>query len=293
MLSRGMRALTNGYHRFFADVQDTDENLSTCIMLESKDGDYQVAEANSWPDSILLDASLTPLEISSGAILERIEGSKFRDKIAIYNAPRIDSQSNIQNSKSCCSKITVNFENTGKYLFENEVKVFIGKDFDDYQINFISEHLFKKEFLVCPDFISEIADSRGIAHENTFTKCKIYPYGGVFEYGTHPKQMESCVFRAVHDGHALYLRILPLSVLRNLGIDPIADQRAESGYQFVGVKNFTTSQKINLYDELKDGSCKIMVTNKNTNEESVYKSNAVLYTPKTNLICINFIKEKS
>jgi hypothetical protein len=226
--------------------------------------------------------------------MERVENSQSKDRISIYNSPRIDTQSNVQNLKSCCSKIIVNFENTGKYLRENEAKVFVGKDFDDYQVSFQSDCLFKKEFLLCQNSISEIVDQKGfILHENTFAKCKIYPYGGIFEYGMHPKQMESCVFRTTYDGSSLYLRIFPLSGLRNLGIDPTSDQRMESGYQFVGMKNFTAAQKISLYDELKDGSCKISVANKNANEKSIYRSNAVLYTPKTNLISINFIKEES
>ncbi|MDR2724444.1 MAG: hypothetical protein LBB25_04600 [Holosporaceae bacterium] len=293
MLIRGIRALSAGYHRHFADIPDTEENLSTEILLESKDENCCITTADCWPDFVMLDASLTSLKIFSNAILERSEESRFRDEIALYNYPRIDSQSNIQNFKSCCSKIIVNFENTGKYLLENEINVFVGNNFGDYQINFLSNHIFEKEFLTCQNSISEIADQSGsIIHEDTFAKCKIYPYGGLFEYGMHPKQMESCVFRTVHDETSLYLRILPLSVLRSLDIDPTADQRMESGYQFVGIKDFSVSQKTNLYDEIKDGFCQIEIVNRNTNERSIYKSNAVLFMPKTNLISINFIKEQ-
>ncbi|MDR0631816.1 MAG: hypothetical protein LBF54_01030 [Holosporaceae bacterium] len=293
-ITRGIRALSTGYYHDFADVPDTDENLSTCVVFESKEDDCHGAVANSWPDSIALNASITRVAAASDATVERVENSKFLDRISLYGAPRIDLQSQVQNPKSCCSKIVVDFENTGKYSLENEIDTFIGKDFGDYQMNFSSDHLFEKEFLICSQSISEIADQSGtLKHENTFAKCKIYPYGGMFEYGMHPQLMESCVFRVVHDGKQLCLRISPLSAMRNLGIDPTKDQPSESGYQFVGVKNFSESQKTNLYDELKNGFCKIEVINKNTEETALYKSNAVLHQQKTNLITINFIKEES
>jgi hypothetical protein len=250
--------------------------------------------ANSWPDLIQLNAGITPIPITSDATVVRLQNSKLLGQTALYNSPSVDSQSQIQNPKSCYSKIIVTFENTGQYLQENELNTFIGKDFGDYRVNLSTDCLFEKEFLICSETISEIVDQRGLLkHENTFAKCIVYPYGGICEYGMHPQLMESCVFRAVFDGKQLYLRISPLSVMRNLGVDPIVDQRVESGYQFVGVKKFSASQTTNLYDELKNGACRISVINKNTDEESAYKSNAVLCTPKTNLISINFIKEES
>ncbi|MDR2780978.1 MAG: hypothetical protein LBB21_00760 [Holosporaceae bacterium] len=289
-LTRGIRALSAGYYRDFSDVPDTDENLSTCIVLESNNDDCCASLANSWPDSIALDASMSPVEITSRAVLERIENRDLLGRIAIYDDPKFDVQSHIQNVKSCCSEIVINFENTGKYVLGNSTLAFFGKNFDDYQLDFQSDHLFKKEFVVCRGSIQEIANEKGfLQHENSFTECKIYPYGGLFGYGMHPKQMESCIFRTVMDGRSPGLRISPLSALRSLGIDPTEDQRQEVGYKFVGVKNFSESQKINLYDELKNGFCKIEVTNRNINEKSMYKSNGIFHMPKTNLITINFI----
>jgi hypothetical protein len=292
-ITRGIRAISAGYHRDFADIPDTDENISACVVVESHSDDSYATVANSWPDSIQLNACITPIPVTNDTTIARFENSRLLGRIALYNSPLVDSQSQIQNSKSCCSKIIVTFENTGKYLQENELNTFIGKDFGDYRI-LSTDCLFEKEFLVCSETISEIVDQRGLLkHENTFAKCIVYPYGGICEYGMHPQLMESCVFRAVFDGKQLYLRISPLSVMRNLGVDPILDQRIDFGYQFVGVKKFSASQKTNLYDELKSGACRISVINKNTSEESVYRSNAVLWAPKTNLILINFIKEES
>ncbi|MDR2645935.1 MAG: hypothetical protein LBC04_02035 [Holosporaceae bacterium] len=293
-ITRGIRALSAGYHRDFADIPDTDENISACIVVESHSDDSYATIANSWPDSIQLNAGITPIHITSGATIVRLEDSKLLGRAALYDSPPVDSQSQIQNPKSCCSKIIVTFENTGRYLQENELNTFVGKDFGDYRINLSTDCLFEKEFLVCSEAISEVANQRGLLrHENTFAKCIIYPYGGICEYGMHPQLIESCVFRTVSDGKQLYLRISPLSVMRNLGVDPTVDQKSESGYQFVGVKNFSASQRTNLYDELKNGACRISIINKNTSEESIYRSNAVLCTPKTNLILINFIKEES
>jgi hypothetical protein len=292
MLIRGIKSLSVGYRRDFADVPDTEENLSTCLEFESDDAGCIATTTDSWPDFVLLNASVEPVEISSDAVVERTEGGKFLDRVAIYRAPKIDSQSNVQNPKFCCSKIIVNFENVGKYSLENEVKTFIGKDFDDYRINLSSDVMFEKEFLVCSDLISENADQRGaLAHEGALAKCRIYPYGGFCEYGAHPKQMESCVFRTIRDGGSLVLRILPLSSLRSAGIDPTADQRGEPGYRFVGVKDFSNSQKTNLYDELKSGACEIEIANKNTEEKATFKSFAVSHVSKTNLISISFIHD--
>lgn len=119
-IARGIKALSAGYYRDFADVPDTDENLSTSVVFESKEDDCYTATANSWPDSIILNARIAQVAIASGATIERIENSKFLGRISLYGAPKIDLQSQLQNPKSCCSRINVDFENTGKYSLENK-----------------------------------------------------------------------------------------------------------------------------------------------------------------------------
>jgi hypothetical protein len=109
----------------------------------------------------------------------------------------------------------------------------------------------------------------------------------------HPKQMESCIFYVVQDGKkSLGLRVCPLSTLRNAGVDPTKDLKSEHGYKFVGIKNFSDSQQLDLHDELKNGGCRLEVICKSTNEKSNYKSSGVFHTPQTNLIAINFIREE-
>jgi hypothetical protein len=109
----------------------------------------------------------------------------------------------------------------------------------------------------------------------------------------HPKQIESCIFRISLVEDSPFLRVSRLSVLQNSGIDPSEDQRSEYGYKFAGIKDFSESQKINLYDEFKNGFCRIELINKNTQEKRIYKSNGVFHTPQTNLISINFIKDEA
>jgi hypothetical protein len=293
-IAGGIRALSAGYYRDFTDVPDTEENLSSCIVFESADENCSVTTMNSWPDSFMLDASMNPVAIASHAILEQTKNQNSIERISIYENPKFDEQSFVKSSKVCCRKIIVRFENSGKYLLQNNAITFFGKSFADCRLDFPADCLFEKEFLFCSDSISEIVDEKGlIRHEDTLAEHKIYPYGGLFEYGMHPKQTESCVFRSVSKKNSLSLRATPLSVLQNSGIDPAADLRSESGYRFVGIKHFSPSQKINLYDELKNGGCQIEVTDKNSNEKIAYKSNGVFHTPQTNLITVNFIRRDS
>ncbi|MDR1235660.1 MAG: hypothetical protein LBJ96_01495 [Holosporaceae bacterium] len=292
-IARGIKTLSFGYFRNFSDVPDTEENLSADVVWESDGENCSILSVSSWPDSVMLDASINPAAVESHAILERAEGQNPPARVSVYDNPKFDTQSHLKNSKMCCSKITVSFENSGKYAFGNNALTFFGKIFDDYALNLSSNSLFEKEFLFCSESISEIANEKGLLqHGDTFVDRKIYPYGGLCEYGMHPKQMESCVFCSMPGKNFVSLFVSPLSAMQNSGIDPTNDLQSESGHRFIGIKNFSISQKTNLYDELKNGFCKIEVINKNTNEKSTYKSNGVFHTSKTNLITINFIKEE-
>jgi hypothetical protein len=297
-ITRGIRALSQEYYRNFVEVPDTEENLSASVVLESDNGDCCSTLANLWPDSITLNASMNPIPIDSQAILERRKNQNFEGRISIYDGPKFDEQSMVKNSKMCCAKIIVRFENSGKFTLENKAQTFFGKDLGDYQLNFPDDYLWEKAFLFQQESILEITNEEGLLHHEdagsvTFTRRKIYPYGGLFEYGMHPKQMESCIFYAVKDEKkSCGLRVFPLGALRNAGVDPTKNLGAESGYKFIGINNFSDSQKINLYDELKNGSCCLEVTNKNMDEKSNYKSCGVFHTPQTNLITINFMREE-
>ncbi|MDR3187457.1 MAG: hypothetical protein LBT63_03465 [Holosporaceae bacterium] len=294
---RGIRSLSETYDRDFPGVADTDENISSVVVFETEDEFSSIKLANSWPDFVALDASTSPMALAGAATVERIEIDRNLGKTSIYNAPKIDAQSHITNTASCCSKIAINFENTGRYGLEGDVRNFCGKSFDDYEIALPADCIFEKVFLTCGNGASLLEKYKKNAqnvvlleHAGELVKCRFYPYGGFFEYGAHPRQMESCVFRTVHDGKSVFLRISSISTLKNLGVNPTEDTVSE-GVKLVGVKEFSASQRMNLYDELKGGACRLEVINRNTDEKCFYKSNAVFHVAKTNLITINFLKE--
>ncbi|MDR2067802.1 MAG: hypothetical protein LBP41_02320 [Holosporaceae bacterium] len=295
---RGIRSLSETYDRDFPNVADTDENISSVVIFETEEEVSFVKLANNWPDFIALEASMSPTTLAGTATMERIEIDKNLGKVSIYNAPPIDAQSHIANIASCCSKIAVNFENAGRYKLDGNVKNFYEKSFDDYELALSTDCIFEKIFLTCSDGTSltekYARNSRGgvlLEYGGEFARCRFYPYGGFFEYGAHPRQMESCVFRTVHDGKSIFLRISPVSMLKSIGVDPMED-KLEDGYSsLIGVKEFSSSQRTNLYDELKNGACRLKVINKNTSEECFYKSNAIFHVAKTNIITINFLRE--
>jgi hypothetical protein len=295
---RGIRSLYEAYDHDFGDIPDTDENISVGVVLESEDESGIVKLADLWPDFISLNAFMSPVAISSNATVERIECGKNLGKMSLYHGPKLAQQSHMNNVSGCCSKIIIDFEGIGMYGLENNVVNFYGKSFDDYEVRFSSEHLFEKTFLICENDVSltekYVLDPKSgiqLEYGGGMVQSRFYPYGGFFEYGAHPQQMESCVFRTSQDGKSLQLRVSSIRTLQNLGIDPTGDQLIENKHKFVGVKEFSPSQKMSLYDELKSGACKIEVTNKNTGEKCVFGSHSVAHVAKTNLITINFTKE--
>ncbi|MDR1375217.1 MAG: hypothetical protein LBJ45_00170 [Holosporaceae bacterium] len=295
---RGIRSLSETYDRVVHAVTDTEENISSTIIFETEDESSSVKLANVWPDFIGLKASMSPATIASAATVERIENGYNLGKMSIYNAPKIDAQSSIAGPASCCSKITVNFENIGSYSMEGKAYNFFGKTFDEYEIKFPLGYIFEKTFLTCSNGVSlteKYSQSAPnvvlLEHAGEQVQCRFYPYGGFFEYGVHPQRMESCVFRTTQDGKSLLLRISSLTTMKNLGLDPTEDKMSKSGHKFIGVKEFSPSQKMNLYDELKSGACRLEIINRNTNEKCFYVSSAIEHVAKTNLITINFLKE--
>ncbi|MDR2107815.1 MAG: hypothetical protein LBO73_04875 [Holosporaceae bacterium] len=281
-----IRDLTAGYYRDFEDVPDTEENLATGVVMESGNKECRTIVANRWPDSIQLDASVVPERKFSRVFAERRERSRSVCRISIYDSPATDAGSEVKNIESCCSGVTVEFENTGRYILDGETRTFTGSDPGDCRIVSKMRPLFEKKFPVCTESVTEIEQMSLIAPE----PYRFYPYGGLYEYGMHPRQAESCIFRTVRVGDSLSLAISPLSALRAAGIDVFSD-RQTGGRRLIGIKNFPAAGKIDLYEELKSGACRLEVLNKNTGEKAIYVGNAVFHTPKTNLIAVNFIKQ--
>jgi hypothetical protein len=155
--------------------------------------------------------------------------------------------------------------------------------------------MFEKDFLTLNDPVIEkfkIKGGEAALLKNTSQRAPhcLYPYGGFYEYGAHPQEVESCVFHINSAGSKTSaIKIWKLNAfLARCGIDPTADGVLEGGTPFVGVKNFSQSQKMSLYDELRNGLCKISLTNLITAENVVYESYGTSHVPNTDLITISF-----
>jgi hypothetical protein len=120
---------------------------------------------------------------------------------------------------------------------------------------------------------------------------RIYAYGGFYEHGSHPHEIESCVFQINSGNSTSAIKIWKFSAFRQkCGFDATMDKDMGNGVAFIGIKNFSPSNKATLYDELIGGACNIKLSNKLTEEIAVYKSNGVFHIQNTDLIKINFIK---
>lgn len=121
---------------------------------------------------------------------------------------------------------------------------------------------------------------------------RFYAYGGFYEYGVHPKRIETCVCRTVQDGREMSLRISPISELQSAGIDVFQERIKCGSKEFIGIGSCSQPKKLSLYDELKNGACSITVKNLMTDESATYISNMVSHINGTNIITINFVKEE-
>jgi hypothetical protein len=123
-LIRGMRSLSYGYARDFIPVPETEENILSCVTLESDSEEVEcsVKVANAWPDFISLNARMIPSKILSDAVAERFENGRSLGKNQIYLSPIIYHNSSLKNPNSFCSKVVIRFENSGEY-FMNHKKI--------------------------------------------------------------------------------------------------------------------------------------------------------------------------
>ena len=298
-LIRGIRSLSYGYARDFIPVPETEENILSYVMLEScNEGiEYDVKVANSWPDFIALNTRMIPTKVLSDVFAERFENGKSLGKNRIYLSPIIYHSSSIKNSHSFCSKIVIKFENSGEYFMNQKKHSFLNKTFDDYDLKFGAEgdYLFEKNFLISSGAVIE-RFTRSIGKDTTLegslekAPIRIYPYAGFYEHGAHPQEIESCAFQINSGEGASAIKIAKLSSFAKTEIDPTQNTILETGLRFIGISDFSPSQKVNLYDELLSGACTISVTNRNTKEICEYKSRGLTHIANTDLININFIK---
>ncbi|MDR3179428.1 MAG: hypothetical protein LBT70_00830 [Holosporaceae bacterium] len=296
-LSRGIKSISSVYIRDFTDTPDTEENIKSPIWLETESGDCHVKLADTWPENIRLNARLEGIKITSPILVERIENDKSLGKNDIYGSPIIHGDSDVKNPHSFWAKVVVIFENSGTYLLENEKNVFFHKSFDNYVMDFEKKDdiLFEKNFPTLRTPIVEKYNSTlggPLYDKNSPEKAsyKIYPYGGFYEYGGHPKSIELCVFQTAPHAKTTSIIVSRITTLMTKGINPFAKQILKSGTLFVGLENSPEDQKTNLYDDLKNGLCKIKLTDITTGTSTPYKSTGLTHTQNTNLITINFIQ---
>lgn len=300
-LIRGVRALSYKYTHDSVQVPDTEEKIVSSIILDS-DGENTNCHAifmNLWPESISLTARIVPTKITNKTIAERYENGISLGKNQIYTSPIIYHSSSLKNHNSFCSKLSIQFENSGEFILNNKKTNFYQNKFNEYEIIFKDDNkrLFEKEFLVSNTnveerFVKKIGQPTLIAGTSEKAAYQIYPYGGFYEYGVHPQEIESCVFQINSGDSKSAIKISKLSSFSKIGIDPTTNNKLNDGMNFIGIQSFSASQKKNLYDDLLSGDCKISITNRETKEKCQYKSNGVIHISNTDLITINFIKKE-
>lgn len=298
-LIRGMRSLSYGYARDFIPVPETEENILPYIMLESKDEEAEccVTLTNVSPEFISLNARMIPIKISSTATAERFENGTSLGENNLYSSPVIYHNSVLKNPKSFCSKIVLKFENSGEYFMNQKKTCFFNKTFDDYDLKFENDdtHLFEKDFFISngatiEKVTKQIGKETTLDGSSEIAPHRIYPYAGFYEYGAHPQEIESCIFQINSGEVSSAIKISKLSSFKKIGVNPTENSILKDGIKFIGITNFSKSQKVSLYDELLDGACKISITNRNTQEICEYKSNSLTHIANTDLITINFMK---
>lgn len=282
MLIRSLRNISKGYNRQSDVLYEISNEVAPHTMFEIK-GDGEVQLFNTFPKNIILNASISPLPIESNAVLTRTINGQVQS-MNLYNSPTIDSQSPIQNTAFCCAGVEIVFENTGYTVADDgEKQLFVGKNFADYQMVIDDNSLYTKQFLITRESIQESINRDGIVVGNEkIASCVLYPYGGYYKYGIHPKQIESTVcFLSKNSA----LNIYPISDVHFM--NPMAETLSPVGNKyFVGVKNFSKTQKQSLYDDIVNGECKFILKDKE--QEKQFISNALIWQEKTNLMQINF-----
>lgn len=282
MIIRSLRDIAKGYHKKNNILREISYEAAPHIMFET--GGYgKVQLSDIFPKNIILNVSMSALPIKSGAIFSRTIGDKIQESVNLYHFPVIDPQSPIQNSSFCCAGIEILFENTGYVVFEEgEKQSFIGKKIDDYQIIIENNILYTKQFLITNESVHENINHEGIVLKNgKIASCILYPYGGYCKYGVHPKQMESTICFLSKNS---CLNIFPISSVYFM--NPITDTLSPKNKYFIGIKNFSDTQKRSLYDDIVKGECKFILKYKN--QEKQFVSNALLWQEQTNLMQINF-----
>lgn len=296
---RGIRSVTCGYTRDFILVPETEERMESCLILETQ-SDNECLNSEifySFPEMINLTARIIPHKLFPSVFAERIENNISLGKNNIYETPLIHKDSPLVNKNTFCSKLTLQFENSGEYFFSKKWYHFFKKSFEEYEIcfSFHDNVIFEKNFLLTSENIVEkIFKSKLSSHPSEDEKnlYRAYPYAGFYSYGAHPHEIESCIFQINSANLHTEIKLWKLNSFKSkFGFDATIDTALEGDARFIGVKHFTGTQKLSLYEELTQGMCQFTLINLNTEEKNIYKSNNILHVSGTDLLKISFIKE--
>ncbi len=288
-LIRGIRSMVQEYSRSYIVVNDKNEDIGSNVLLAvGDDEDCAIQIVNLWPETIMLTAKMIPEKrFNETLYVEATKDTKSLGRNSIYSSSSIFcSTSEIKNNNSICSKLVLRYEGSGVFSINQKKRDFFGNSFDDYELNFAKDTvLFEKEFLALSGSISEQITEK--------MPYKIYPYGGFYEYGVHPKEIASCFFHIKPENSKSTITSWAFNkFMAKFGVDPSKDSRLPSGQIFIGIKEFSPSQKMNLYDEVLGGTCGFLLANKSTGEQCRYKSNNLSHISGTDLIKIVFIREE-
>ena len=273
MIIRSLRNIAEKYHNNnnMLSIISADE---TPHMTFETNGNGVVKISDDFPKRMVLNAKIMPVQNFSKAKLER----KINGKAISY----CDLYSHYENKY--CSSVEVVFENGGHAIsFDNEKISFSDKNFEDYQIVINDNILLKKDFLTTQKDILENINNDGIILQNNQLASRvIYPYGGVYQYGLHPKVIEQAICFWSENNE---LRTIALSAVQ--GVNPAKNTLMKSGKWFIGVQDFAKNYRTSLYDDILNGGCKF--TLKLNDSEKVFVSNSLNWFEKTNLLQVGFV----
>lgn len=276
MLIRSFRKMAERYSNESHFVPSTLTPFSGEIVLETGQTDSVICTTAQWPTSIGLRIALiaTPID-KPDCILTRLYADHTQKNIAVYN------------EKSYCSQINLHYENSGFYTDDSgEKHEFFGTEFGSYKLQLDSDNIFTKDFATLNNNIVETVSDHGILMaDGRIASCCLHPYGGFFEYGCHPHQMEPYIFHVQSSQNNLVLKLHRLSAIKDFC--PTEDTIQPDRRIICGVKSLSPNQCLSLYEEIIAGNCTISLSN--SDDTRAYNSNAISHIPGTNMALVNFI----
>lgn len=275
MIIRSFRKMAEQYTQEPYFIPSTISPFSGEIVLESGHADSIICTSEQWPTSFGLHVALVPVLINKpDCTLTRIYPDNQQKYVTVYG------------EQSYCSQVNLHYENSGFYIDDNGEKCdFFGMQFGGYKLKLENENIFTKEFATLDGNIVEKVSDRGIImSDSRIASCCLHPYGGFFEYGCHPRQIEPYIFHVQSTQNNLTVKLHRLAAIKDFC--PTEDTVQADGRIICGVKTISSNQCLSLYDEISAGNCTITLLH--NDDSKLYNSNAISHISGTNLAIINF-----